>query len=290
MENLVHLIRRIKYRPLREFAVRRNFAYRTATAGKRRLPDFLIIGTERGGSTSLYETLDQHPQLVASAWKEIHYFTGGSKKADNYEKGEAWYRAHFPLKRDLPAETKTFEATPLYLYHPLCAERIFNLLPAGKLIAILRNPTERAISHYFMNKRKGHETLPMLEAFQREEHESPARAPKKKEYRSDYLLLRDDYTSRGLYAEQLQRYLKFFPSQQILLLSSEEFFKNPHTSLRQAFEFLDVDPNFQVKDVAPRNRGKEKGEVPAEARKYLDDYFRPHNQALYELTGKDFGW
>ncbi len=289
MENLLHLIRRIRRGPLRRFAYKKYFNYRLFTAGKRCLPDFLIIGTERGGSTSMFEMLDQHPQLSASFWKEIDYFTGGFHKEDDYQKGELWYRAHFPLKRDMRAGNMTFEGTPRYLFHAAAPERIFNLLPNVKMIALLRNPSERAISHYFMSRRKNHEPLPMLEALQRDEQELLAQPLADPRYKQDYRFQRDSYKGRGLYYEQLKRYLQFFSREQILLLKSEDFFSDVGKTLQTVFEFLGVDSGFRIPDAAPRNTGKEKGEVPAQVRKYLDDFYRPHNQALYELTGIDFG-
>lgn len=290
MNDIFHLIRRIPRGRLKTFADQKYFAYRMANAQQRRLPGFLIIGAQRSGTTSLFETLGQHPQLIASFWKEIHYFSGGSQKEDRFEKGELWYRAHFALERDLSAGDMTFEATPLYLFHPLVAERIFNLLPAIKLVAILRNPTERAISHYFMTRRKKHEALPMLEVFQRDEQELLAQPLTNSHDKEDFQFLRFSYKGRGLYHDQLERYYQFFPKQRILLLKSEDFFASPRESLRRVFEFLGVDADYRVADLATRNEGKEKGEVPDAVRKYLDDFYRPHNQALYELTGIDFGW
>ena len=118
------------------------------------LPDFLIIGAQKSGTSSLYRYLAQHPQVRESVLKEVHYFDGGLEAGiDTYALGEHWYRAHFPRRAAMAPGSRTFEASPLYLLHPLAAERIAALMPQVKLVAILRNPTDRALSHYFHNVR-----------------------------------------------------------------------------------------------------------------------------------------
>lgn len=290
MDNLLPFIRNLRPVLLRTFVRRIYFQYLRATWRQRALPDFLVIGAQHGGTTAFFDYLSQHPQLAPSFHKEVHFFDGGSKKEDIFEKGEAWYRGHFPRRRDFPEGALVFEASPLYIFHPLAPARISSLLPSVKLIALLRNPTERALSHYFNARGKNRDSAPMLEVFQRDEQkllEMPAIDAQRK---TDHRFLRDSYKSRGHYAEQLKRYLQYFSKEQILLLASEDLFRDTHQTLRSAFEFLGVDADFHVPDVRPRSRGWPKQEVPADVRKYLDDYFRPHNQALYELTGRDFGW
>lgn len=268
-----------------------DFKFRLATSQYRPLPDFLVIGAQKSGTSSLNKYLNQHPQLFSSSIKnEIHFFDSGihTLKRDNYERGEAWYRAHFPLQLSISKESRVFETTPLYLFHPLAPERIFKLIPDIKLIALLRNPTERAISHYFMLKRKDREPMSMLEAFQQEEtrqEELLSHLGSRKTLLTDY-----SYKARGCYAAQIANYYKFFPKDHILLLKSEDFFNDSMDTLKQVFNFVDVNPDFKVKDLSPRNTGKEKFDVTPGAREYLDEYFKPHNQALYDLTGIDFGW
>lgn len=288
--DVIQFIRGLRPYRLRKFFLKVCLEYRKATWRDRPLPDFLIIGAQKSGTTSLYAYLCQHPQLFSSPLKkEIHFFDSGKhKKTDSFERGEIWYRAHFPRKREVGEDSKIFEASPLYLFHPLAPERIFNLAPKTKLIALLRNPAERAISHYMMTKRKYFEPLPMLEAFQREE-ERLDQVLNERDYKNEYFI-RYTYKSRGRYKEQLERYLQFFPAQQILLINSEEFFNDPHESLNRVFDFVGVDAGFKIDDVAPRNVGTNRSDVPPSVYEYLNDYFRPHNRALYEQTGKNFGW
>lgn len=261
---------------------------RQATWRNRPLPDFIIIGAQKGGTSSLYAYLAQHPQLLPSLKKEVHFFDGGlNYETDNYQKGEAWYRAHFPRKA-AGAHLKSFEASPLYIFNPLVPRRMFDLIPEVKLIVLLRNPTERAISHYFHEKERGDESLPVLEALRAEEKRLAA-VIECEDYKSE-IFRRYSYKSRGLYKEQIKRFLEYFSWQQLLVLSSEEFFSKPDTTLSRVFEFVGVDTAFRVKDLKPRNVGKSRSKVDPEVYEYLNDYFLPHNQALYNLVGENYAW
>lgn len=262
--------------------------YRQATWHNRPLPDFIIIGAQKGGTSSLYAYLAQHPQLLPSLKKEVHFFDGGlNYNRDNYQKGQEWYRAHFP-KKDGAASSKAFEASPLYIFNPLVPRRIFDLIPEVKLIVLLRNPTERAISHYFHGQEKGYEPLPILEALQAEEKRL-ATVIERKDYKSE-IFRHYSYKSRGLYKEQIERFLEYFSWQQLLILCSEEFFREPDITLKRVFEFIGVDPAFKVRDLKPRNVGKKRSKVDSEVYEYLNSYYLPHNQALYTLIGENYAW
>jgi len=263
--------------------------YRRATWRSRSLPDFIIIGAQKSGTSSLYAYLAQHPQLLPSYKKEVHFFDGGLiPNIDNFEKGQAWYRAHFPFRKNVSAHSRTFEASPLYIFNPLTPRRIFDLVPKIKLIAVLRNPTERAISHYFHEKRKGRESMPIKEALQEEEKRLEP-VIDNKDYKND-IFIDHSYKSRGLYKQQIERFLNYFPWEQILVLNSEEFFSEPDNTLTQVFEFVGVDTGFKVKDLKPCGVANNKSEVDPDVYRYLNNYFLPHNQALYELVGKRCGW
>lgn len=263
--------------------------YRKATSSSRSLPDFIIIGAQKSGTSSLYLYLGQHPQLLPSLKKEIRFFDGGyNPNIDNFEKGQAWYRAHFPFRKNVGTHSRTFEASSITIFNPLTPRRIFDLVPEVKLIAVLRNPTERAISHYFHEKRRGRESLPIMEALQKEEIRLEP-VIENKDYKSDHFI-HHSYKSRGLYRQQIERFLKYFPWKQILVLSSEELFCEPDKTLKQVFEFVGVDTGFKAKDLRPRNVANNRSEVDPKVYKYLDNYFLSHNQALYELVGKYFEW
>ena len=263
--------------------------YRQINWRNRQLPGFIIIGAQKSGTSSLFSYLSQHPHLIPSYKKEVHYFDGGlNPDVDNFNKGLSWYQSHFPLKQHCGNNQITFEASPLYLYNPLVPQRISGLNPEVKLIAILRHPVERAISHYFHEKRNNRESLPVLEAFQSEE-ERLKPIIDKQDYKNDSFI-RQSYKSRGLYYEQLVRYLEHFSMSSILVINSELLFTQPEIALRNVFEFVGVDPDFAIKDLRPRNVGDYRSKVGTDAYEYLIDYFEPHNQKLYELIGVDYGW
>jgi hypothetical protein len=263
--------------------------YRHATSANRVLPDFLIIGAMKSGTSSLFAYLQQHPQLIPSCKKEVHYFDGGGNPdVDKYAKGEAWYRAHFPLRGKLGSGSITFEATPIYIFNPLVPKRVSELVPDVKIIAVLRNPTERAISHYFHAKRIKKETLPIYEALVQEEKRLQP-VIERKDYRN-WMMVHYSYKKRGLYEEQLRRYLEYFPRKQMLIVSSEDLFGDLHGTLERIFDFVGADTDFRIDDIRARNIGYNRVECDARVYDYLDNYFLPHNQALYELVGEDFGW
>ncbi len=236
----------------------------------------------------MYSYLSQHPQLLPSIHKAVHFFDGGlDESADNFEKGEAWYRAHFQLR--MHAHERTFEASPLYIFNPLAPKRIYDLVPEAKIIAVLRNPTERAISQYFHEKGgKNRDPLSIREALREEETRLKA-AVRAKDYKNDSFI-HHSYKSRGLYKVQLERYLNYFPREQILVLCSEEFFAETENTLRPVFEFVGVDSAFRVQDLKPRKVNADKGDVAPEIYEYLDSYCLPHNQMLYELIGRSYPW
>lgn len=263
--------------------------YRQITSGLRSLPDFIIIGAQKSGTSSLFYYLKQHPQILPSFKKEVHFFDGGlDRSVDNYKKGKEWYCAHFPLRICVKGHLKTGEASPLYIFNPLAPKRIFGLIPKVRLIAILRNPTERAVSHYFHVRRKGGEQLHMIDAF-REEDNRLKSVLQNKDFKNP-ILKNFSYKSRGLYKQQLERYLEYFHWDQILVINSENFFKEPNTTLRRVFDFLEIDKEFKVKNLKPRHVATNREKVAPEVYEYLDGFFLPHNQALYELLNKSFDW
>jgi hypothetical protein len=263
--------------------------YRRITSPMRALPDFLIIGAQKGGTTSLYYYLVQHPQIRHSTTKEIHFFDRGSTlPVEYYKKRQNRYRTHFPLISELKNNIKTGEATPVYIFHPEAAGRIAYLLPDVKLIVLLRNPSERAISQFFHQKIKKYEPLSMMEAFQAEETRL-GHLWKNKNYDSEDFR-RFSYKSRGLYQEQLERYFDYFPREQMLILNSEEFFQDPRSSLERVYGFLGVDQSFLVRKLKPRNVSINRARVPQAVYDYLDEFFATPNQVLFQLLGRAYDW
>jgi hypothetical protein len=286
MKRSIDSLERVARGVRRRIAVATTRAYRRCLPRPGPLPDFIVIGAQKSGTTSLFGYLQQHPQIAECLVKEVHFFDNA------YHRGERWYRAHFAPVDRRGAPRAVGEASAYYLCHPHAPRRIHELLPGAKLIAILRNPTERAISHYFHEVRKKRESLPILDALRAEEERIGA----------DWKRMLDDefhcsrthrsfsYKQRGIYADQLERYAERFDPEQLLILTSERLFREPQAVLRQVYAFLGVDAGFVCPDVAPRNVSRNRSEVPLAVYEYLDEYFLPHNQRLYERLGRDLGW
>lgn len=260
--------------------------YRLASAPFRGLPDFLVIGTQRGGTTSLYNALIQHPLVRGSSHKEVHYFDL------NHAKGPMWYQSHFPLMCGRPrgATLVTGEASPYYLFHPCAAERVQELLPNVKLIALLRNPVDRAISHYHYMVRLGREPLTLDDAVAREPYRLAGEADR---IRADphYHSMnhrRYSYLSRGLYLNQILDWTKHFSRHQLLVLDSETFFQKPGTGLNKVFAFLELDA-FDRVQWHRDNRGHYP-ETAQSTRRKLQGFFEEPNFALYDYLDVDYGW
>jgi len=226
------------------------------------LPDFVIIGGKKCGTTSLYHLLTQHPYVEPAASKELHFFDA------HFDEGTEWYRRCFPAPRwENGRRTITGEATP-YMPHRLAPERMAEVVPQAWLIALLRNPVDRAHSDYQQVVRKGREPRTFEEAIEGETSE---------------------YLARGVYVDQLLRWSKFFSEEQMLVLKSEDFFERPRETLKLVLDFLDL-PGWEPEASEIRNKGTYTQKMDPATRRRLEDYFEPHNRRLYELLGVDFGW
>ncbi|TKB43528.1 sulfotransferase domain-containing protein [Thalassotalea mangrovi] len=262
------------------------FQYRLLTAKQRALPSFIVLGARHSGTAALVKYLRQHPQLHHTFQSQTHYFDGGlAKNQDNFDNGESWYRAHFPLRKELAPGQQCFESSTFYSFHPLAAERIKELLPGVKIIFILRNPIDRAICHYTDEKNARREYLPLIKALQMEEQRL-SWSLTTQDYRSD-AFLHATYKSRGHYKEQIERFLRYFDRQHIKIISIEEFNKSPLKILEQLYQFIGIS-NFHNKSVTPLQRNQLIHET--EVRRYLNHYFSERNQSLYEFCGKSFHW
>lgn len=248
-------------------------------SAKLRSPDFIIIGSPRCGTTSLYKYITSHPQILAAANKEICFFS------EHFNKGFAWYQAHFPPLIN-SQHLLTGEATPTYLTHPLAAERLYGCLPKIKLIVILRNPGDRAFSHYQMLVRRGTERRSFENAIDSELKllgEATDTSLEDRSYWKDC-----HYIYKSLYFYSLKQWMKVFPKEQFLILQSEEFYANPAIVLKQVFEFLGV-PDFQLRDY-PKYNGASYHPGEDVVHRRLPEYFQPHNRKLAEYLNRGFVW
>lgn len=213
---------------------------RLITTPVRILPDFLIIGAQKCGTTSLYNNLIKHPHVVQALRKEIHFFD------INYKKGVTWYQAHFPssiykiyLKQIYRKKIIAGEATPYYIFHPLSPERIFKIVPRVKLIVLLRNPVDRAYAHYQLSVRLGHENLSFEDAIQNEMGRLNSEVERIYNNCNYYSFNHQhfSYLSRGYYMEQLRKWHHYFSREQILILKSEDFYLDPSSAFKQVYVF-----------------------------------------------------
>ena len=255
---------------------------RRASIGRRPLPDFLIVGAQKAGTTSLHDYLCQHSRVVPPATKEVNYFDL------EFHRGTNWYRAHF--QRTGSAPTLTGEATPYYLFHPLVPQRVAGVLPACRLIVILRNPIDRAFSHHNHERALGFESLPFEQAIAAEAQRldgEEARLLSEPRYHSA-AYRHHSYVSRGRYAEQLERWLRYVDRDRLLVLSAEELFADPAKVVAEAQEFLGLRQEIPA-DVSPKN-ARAYAPISDEVKAGLRETFAPHNERLYRLVGRDFGW
>jgi hypothetical protein len=264
-------------------------------------PDFMIIGVAKAGTTSLFQYLAQHPDIVTSTIKELKYFEN-----KNRSKGLHWYLRNFPLKEE--AKNKlAFEASPTYLYMKQSPERIAHLFPKMKFIALLRDPVKRAFSHWnFYHDRSNPQNRAMYydersfeQAVKEELNDELAGLP-------NYKL----YLYKGMYEQHLKHWYRFYPPENILLLDFEEFKKRPKSVLKKATEFLSIESIYDdfeetreqlqgdkyTKDDENQQQIKQYNTTPY--KKKMDDeietklslLFEPYDRELKRLTQRKFSW
>lgn len=271
-------------RPLAKIHGSARLEHRTAEAGHRPAfgPDFAIIGTQRGGTTSLHAYLNAHPLVTTPATKELHFLT------DRYERGPDWYVGQFPSS--LPIGALTGEATPYALFHPRSHFRLREVAPAARIIVLLRNPVDRAYSHYRLERARDNEPLSFAEAIS---------AEKSRLAGEEERLLADDayvsaahnhasYLSRGDYTPQLERWFTTFPREQFLILRSEDLYERPGESVDRVMSFLEL-PSIGLRSFAAHNRA-DGPPLDVTIRSRLAKHFAPRNDRLAELLGWDLSW
>lgn len=255
------------------------------------LPDFLVIGVGKGGTTYLYHLLTQHPLVEPAATKEVHFF------GNLYDEGVEWYRQCFPTPRWKDGRmTITGEASP-HIAHPPAPERVAEVVPEARLIALLRNPVDRAYSRYQQMVRRGRITRSFEEVVEKEKTlllEAPQGGEEREEYLAEARESSESWIQalyKGIYVEHLARWSEHFDREQMIVLKSEDFFARPQEVLQQVFRFLDL-PEWQPDPSEfERKRNSRKYEkMSPETRRHLEEYFAPHNRRLYDFIGRDLGW
>lgn len=253
-----------------------------ASAGATMEPRFLIIGTQRGGTTSLYEYLLRHRDVRRPRRKEIHFFDS------RFARGLRWYRSQFPVGT-FGSTAITGEATPYYLFHPAVPRRVASALPDVKIIILLRDPVARAYSQFQHNISR-HPPMPVFEEaleIERRLFEGHGADPAFYDGRQCRL---NSYVARGRYAEQLQRWLQAFPREQLLVQRSEDFYREPAACYAEVLDFLGLPPS-EAPDIVRYNTSNYAAALCPATASALRDGFREPNRQLSELLDMDFsGW
>ena len=247
----------------------------------RALPDAVILGAMKCGTSSLHNYLVQQPGVIEPLRKEVHYFDV------NFDRGESWYRANFGR---LGEPGLNIDSSPYYLFHPAVPRRMRALLPDVKLIVLLRDPVRRAYSHYWHERDKGREELQFDAAIAAEAgrlgdaHQRLADGTLERSFAHQHF----SYVARGRYAEQLETWFSVYPRDQFLVLRFEDLAREPLAALNTTLGFLGLPPATTV-DLEARNARRYPPMADATAAQ-LRDYFEPFNRRLEALLGGPMGW
>ncbi|WP_067822307.1 sulfotransferase domain-containing protein [Actinomadura kijaniata] len=256
-------------------------------------PDFLMVGTQRGGTTSLFRSLAEHPGIVQPNFhKGVHYFDV------NYHRGPRWYQGHFPTRaaaRRRAAGTTdrplAFESAGYYMHHPLAPERIARDLPGVKLLVLLRDPVERAFSAHKHELARGFETESSFERAL--ELEESRLAGEVERIRADHRYLshshrHHSYVDRGRYADQIERLFALFGRERVLVLFAEDFFAEPEPHYDRIIDFLGL-PHWRPARFE-RHNARPGSPMPEAVRTRLTEHFEPYDTRLAELLGEVPAW
>lgn len=250
-----------------------------ATAPVRQLPSFIIIGGQKCATTSLYDFICKHPSVMHAEVKEIHYFDL------RYKMGKFWYRSNFPLKKN---GTITGESTPSLIWSTPSLPTITRLLPDVKIIAVLRDPVERAISHYYHNVRQGRESRPIAEAMFAEES---LRSGKELQLGSPEYLesLRFGYISKSRYDEQIDCWNDYYKFENSLYLPFSQVIRVDEAMRKMIFKFLGL-PDYSIQNMSLQNVGvlKQPEEVASIYNRLQDLLSESRQAVLNRLNWKNF--
>ncbi len=270
--------------------------YGALTAHLRMTPDYLIIGTKRGGSTSLARWVLQHPDVgslfpARETRKGTYYFDV------NYNRGSSWYRSHFPTRVAVALQSRRSgskqvigEAVPYYLHHPHAPSRARSYAPDAKIIALLRDPVQRAFGHWGERTRNGVEWLPFDQAL--------AAESERLDGEEERMIADPDYTSfahqhfgyvdQGRYERGLGRWIEQWPASQLLILRSEDMYQNPADVYGQVLDFLGLKP-FEPAEFGAWNM-KATSSLPPEQESSLRQLLQPSIDATEKLLNREMGW
>ena len=254
------------------------------------IPDFLVIGAKRCGTTSLYQHLSEHPCISRSPRDNIGFFN------ENYHLGINWYKSLFPTvfyKKKMESKNKHclfFDVTSTYMEEELTAKNVYEVNPNQKIIVILRNPVDRAYSHYHVNVKEKSEKRSFEDAIFEEMNRIKSERIIQNKNKNLRVFTPNNihYLKKGFYALQLKSWFKIFPREQILVLSTEEFQEDQNLIYKKIFDFLNI-PNMKIKSTEKMEKGNYT-HMKHDTRNLLLDYFRQCNHELFELINSEFDW
>lgn len=248
-----------------------------------KFPDYIIIGSTRCGTTSFYNYISAHPKAkraIGTQFREVHFFD----YARNYRHGIKWYKNQF-AKVQITGET-----SPTYLQHPLVPQRIKLHSPNTKFVVMLRNPVNRAYSDYWLACRKGW-TSEKFKVRITKESQDIASERGISFWENDFLMSETHllgFLERGKYAEQIEGWFKIFPREQFYIIKSESFYNKPDKTLQNVYGFLGLKP-FSLSQYRAWNNGRYPS-MADKTRRKLSAFFKPYNQQLESLLGRQFKW
>lgn len=254
------------------------------TADSRPLPDFLVIGGQRCGTTSLFRALMGHPQIRRPIMhKGVNYFD------INYWRGEDWYRAHFGKRES--ADVRIFDSSGYYLWHPMAAERIARDLPGVRVVAMVRDPVERAYSAYKHELARGFEwekSFGQALALEDARLEGEVDKLKADPHYYSFNHRHHAYRHRGEYAVQLAPYIAGLGRDHVHIMQSEAFFEEPEKEFAKLTDFLQISDTMP--DSFDRYNARPGAGLDDEVRSELRAHYDSHDEALAELLGETPRW
>ncbi|HEY0518893.1 MAG TPA: sulfotransferase domain-containing protein [Ilumatobacteraceae bacterium] len=258
---------------------------RSRLRSQRPLPDFIVAGVQKGGTTFLYQEMLRHPGVKGSLTKEVHFFDA------HFDKGVDWYSGMFP-RTSSNSKIVRGEASPAYIFHPAGVRRIAETLPDARLIVVLRDPVQRALSHYKHERRLGFEESETFEeALSLEESRVSEEFDQLTEgvLSTSFAVGHFAYTRRGLYAQQLKRAADLIGRDRLLILISEEMFLDPIAARSAALEFVGAEP-LDIASVGDNDMAFRSEPMEASTEKALREQFAAPNAELAEFLGRDLPW
>lgn len=250
------------------------------TAYWRKEPDFLIIGAMKCGTTFLYHYLNEHPEIEMSRIQEVNYFSR------HYYRSKWFYRSFFPYKS---RQMKSGESGIHYIFDPRCPARIKKDLPNAKIILLLRNPIDRAHSHY--NQIHSIDPADNFEHAIELEETRVAHLQEKIANRKFYTSVEYEtysYANRGLYYQQLSKWLEHYKLEELLIIKSEDMYANPNKTLEKVYQHIGVSIEFP-QNLKPQN-SREYEPMTDAMRNKLKEFFAKDSEKLKQLLGDNFSW